>query len=115
VGINVCSAPLLAGQPYEATALGLHYPSISYASVLGEVIKSVELAVDMCERDACTEFIGDTWKNFDMLCGKRVRIRAGEKIYGGRALGVDGGGRFLLDSDTGEQMSFNSANARIVW
>jgi biotin-(acetyl-CoA carboxylase) ligase len=50
-----------------------------------------------------------------MFYGKCVRIKTGEKIYEGRAFGVDGKGRLLLRFDDGKQMFFNSASARIVW
>jgi BirA family biotin operon repressor/biotin-[acetyl-CoA-carboxylase] ligase len=114
VGINVNSAPILGGESYEAMALVTYFPSISHAFVLDLVIESVESAVNLCKCGACGEFVATTWKKFDAFYGKRVRVEAEERIYCGHAFGVDFESKFVLYLDSGERMSFGSANTRII-
>jgi BirA family biotin operon repressor/biotin-[acetyl-CoA-carboxylase] ligase len=117
VGINISTAPNSSSIPdaaYEATALGVHLPSITRQFVLDSIIRAVEKAVDLCERNGHANFIADHWKNFDMLQSRRVSVDFAGEIFSGNAAGVDTSGRLILRLGGGERLCFDSAKAKII-
>jgi BirA family biotin operon repressor/biotin-[acetyl-CoA-carboxylase] ligase len=117
VGINVASAPNLRDVPgatYEATALKIHLPSISRSFVLDNVIQAVIDTIDLHKHNVYAEFVANNWKIFDAFCHRQINVELNKTVFSGESLGLDACGRLVLRVNTKNNLSFDSANAKII-
>jgi len=103
VGINV-QMPAAAGsqidQPWTDVTSATLSQSVSRNRLAGGVLHHLVTTLQQFEQSGWSSFAGE-WRQYDLVSGQAVEVRCFDETVHGTALGVDGVGALLVETDTG--------------